>query len=164
MVTPQRPTQPGWHPYGVGHERYWDGTTWIGSVRPLTPPKKARASRLSQIRPIGWCGILAAAFVIYAWVNYAWINPPSKLERDASGRRACTTFVRLTDDVQAGIVADDEFRDRVSEVYDDGQFADSIEVRQASTRLLAEATTGTGDDAAGTIVAMTNACSDLADG
>lgn len=80
---------------------------------------------------------------------------PSKL--DASAIIACQDFNRAISDVKAGILTNEEFRNKIQKVYDNARLG-SKGVKQQAQDLLKAVTSGTTEEAVAATQALQEAC------
>lgn len=82
-------------------------------------------------------------------------DTPSKL--DASATIACQDFNRAISDVKAGILTNEEFRDKIQKVYDNARLGSKI-VKQPAQDLLKAVTSGTTEEAVAATQGFQEAC------
>lgn len=63
---------------------------------------------------------------------------------DASADLACTHFRNVAADAGAGILAYDELREKLQEVYDDARYSEEPGIAEGAERMLADATAVSG--------------------
>jgi hypothetical protein len=89
------------------------------------------------------------------------VQRKTNVTADASAELACTHLRNVAKDAGKGILTDDEFRDKIKEVYETASVSEDPEIRQNSQELLAAATQGDVDSFTASAQGMLQACQRL---
>jgi hypothetical protein len=123
-------------------------------------PGKKQPMTKSDAQGIGCLVGIIAVVVLFGgawiWSAVAGDSDDSLLSGDASARMACGHFRNIATDASLGVLAPEELRPKIQEVYRSASVSEFVPVRQAATTMLQQMTAGGGSTTG--IEAMDSAC------